>query len=504
MDFQKAFDSVPRHLIFQKLLNHNINGKFYDCLVNIYTQDKACTKIGDRITKTFSTNQGVTQGCILSPDLFNRFLSDLQEITEQGPCQPIEIKDGISRGCLIWADDLLLLSKSEEGLKNMLNNLNMYTIKNGMKINIKKTKIMIFNKGGRNIKINFYFGKDKLDTTREYKYLGFMVTPSGEITTGLKDLKDRALRAFMKLKNKMGITFRKQPLITIKIFKTLIEPILLYASDFWGILKLPQNNPVENVFLSFCKQLLGVQKQTTNLGVLLELGQIPLSILAKKNSIKNWVRIATKTKCNDSIVNSHENATSKKLTWATRMEATLSEIGMREEFLLKDKNCHLKAFQRMQDIFHQGAFSDIQKETSKLRTYSLCKTSPGYETYLSEIHVIEERTALTKLRLSNHVLMIEKGRHLKIEKDARFCPFCPSKIEDEQHFVLDCQLFSSLRIHLFEETQKLIPTFPYISKTHKFIHLMSNVIPICGPMARYVSNAFQLRNFLLAKPKVHD
>ena len=109
-----------------------------------------------------------------------------------------------------------------------------------------------------------------------------MVTPSGEVNTGLKDLKNRALRAFSKLKNKMGTCFRKHPLITLKLFKSLIEPILLYASDFWGILKMPTNNPVENVFTSFCKQLLGVQKQTSNIGVLLELGQTPLMILAQK------------------------------------------------------------------------------------------------------------------------------------------------------------------------------------------------------------------------------
>ena len=205
-----------------------------------------------------------------------------------------------------------------------------------------------------------------------------------------------------------------------------------------------------------------------------------------------------------SVTQSYEYATSKELTWSSRMEATLSEIGMREEFLSKDKNCDMKAFQRMKDIFHQEAFADIQKETSKLRTYSLCKTSPGYETYLSEVYIIEERTALTKLRLSNHVLMIEKGRHLKIEKDARFCPFCPSKIEDEQHFLLDCQLFSSLRLSLFEEAQKLMPTFHYVPKTQKFIYLMNNKVPIRGPMTKYVVKAFQLRNFLLGKPKVHD
>ena len=103
-------------------------------------------------------------------------------------------------------------------------------------------------------------------------------------------------------------------------FRTLIEPILLYASDFWGILKFPQNNPIENVFLSFCKQLLGVQKQTTNKGVLLELGQTSIS---QKNSIKNWTRIVTKTKCNNNVILSYENAIEEKLTWTTRIENIL-------------------------------------------------------------------------------------------------------------------------------------------------------------------------------------
>ena len=116
------------------------------------------------------------------------------------------------------------------------------------------------------------------------------MTPSGEINSGLKDLKDRALRALYKLKKKMGITFRKLPTTTIKLFRSLIEPILLYASDFWGILKMPSNNPIETLFMSFCKQILGVQKQTTNDGVLLELGQFPLHVLAKKKGDKKLVK----------------------------------------------------------------------------------------------------------------------------------------------------------------------------------------------------------------------
>ena len=96
-------------------------------------------------------------------------------------CDPV-MAGSIQMGCLIWAEDLLLLSKSEVGLKNMLSALKLYSTKNGLTLNIKKKKT------GRHIRRNFYFGNSKLETTRQYKYLGFMITPSGEISTGLKDL----------------------------------------------------------------------------------------------------------------------------------------------------------------------------------------------------------------------------------------------------------------------------------------------------------------------------
>ena len=47
VDFKKAFDSISRHVLFQKLLDYNIAGKFYDCLVNIYINDVACIKVGE-------------------------------------------------------------------------------------------------------------------------------------------------------------------------------------------------------------------------------------------------------------------------------------------------------------------------------------------------------------------------------------------------------------------------------------------------------------------------
>ena len=149
VDFQKAFDSLPINKLFQKLLDYNINGKFYDCSTNLYTGDKSCVKLGDRVTSTFELTHGAKQGCILSPILFNIFLSHLQQELEQKYCNPVNISSSVESGCLIWADDLLLMTKTEIGLQNMLNALKNYTGKNGMTLNIEKTKVMIFNKSGR-------------------------------------------------------------------------------------------------------------------------------------------------------------------------------------------------------------------------------------------------------------------------------------------------------------------------------------------------------------------
>ena len=67
----------------------------------------------------------------------------------------------------------------------------------------------------------------------------------------------------------------------------------MYMSDFWGGLPPIEDkkNPIEKFHYMVCKQILGVQKQTTNIGVLLELGRLPIKMFAIKSVIKNWERM---------------------------------------------------------------------------------------------------------------------------------------------------------------------------------------------------------------------
>ena len=178
---------------------------------------------------------------------------------------------------------------------------------------------------------------------------------------------------------------------------------------------------------------------------------------------------------------------------------------MLEAFLTK-KPCHRNAFQRLSDIFYQEAFAQINNENSKLRTYSLVKTKIGIETYLREPSILntQDRIILSKFRLSNHELMIEKGRHTKIDKSKRYCPSCLTSIETEIHFLLHCGILANLRKKLFEDICPYIYTnFHDSTDEEKFAYLL-NKQEITKDISRFLRKSFQLRSYLQNKYKIND
>ena len=74
---------------------------------------------------------------------------------------------------------------------------------------------------------------------------------------------------------------------------------------------------------------------------------------------------------------------------------------------------------------------------------------------------ISDRMAFTKFRLSNHSLMIEKGRHQNMNLFDRTCPFCPGEIENEFHFLIKCPVYEKLRQKLLNDVETLCIGFSY-------------------------------------------
>ena len=413
MDFSKAFDTIPRDILFQKLLQNNINGVFFNNIKKMYMGDEMCVRIGDEITEYFDINQGVRQGDILSPLLFNIFMSDFNEYIKEAEGK-LELNASKSLNALIWADDILLLSHSKEGMDQILEILSTFCIKNRLTLNTDKTKCMVFNRTGKIIRKPFYYRGNLLETVKSYKYLGFTVTPSGAITSGLSDLRDRALKAWYKVRNKLGVHFNKYTDQINVIFHNLIQPILLYCSDFWGCLKPPKSNPIELFFNMFNRQILGVHKKTTTIGVLLELGKTPIHLVAVKFAIKNWERIKQNSG-NELLCLSYKDAIEHSLLWVTSIKGVLTNNGMSTFFtqIPPDNKyfIHKRLHQVLVDNFHQNAFSEIQRPDCKLKYYSTFKTVYGTEMYLNKVNNTKHRIALSRFRLSCHKLNIELGRY---------------------------------------------------------------------------------------------
>ena len=361
---------------------------------------------------------------------------------------------------------------------------------------------MIFNKTGRLIRRNFKYKNTNIETVREYKYLGFVIVPSGSIIPGMIDLKSRGNRAIAKIRSTMGEYFKTKPSIAIKLFNTLVKPVLLYMADLWGCLKMPKNNPIEIVQSKFLKQVLGVQIQTTNVGVLLETGELPILNHAKKLCIKNWARLMRNKGNNVSLI-SLNDAMEGGLIWVENIKKELFSVGLGNIFWsVKNTTDYIENtyFQRINDIFHQLSFAKIREKGSKLRTYSLFKKDIGYENYLTKVTSVQKRVALTKFRLSNHTLMIEKGRHLKIEINKRYCPFCPNHIEDEIHFLFVCKTFEKHRKIFLKKIENIIGSDLGITSELKLIRIMTDPLLI-KITAEYVQNTMGIRTFLLEKYK---
>ena len=95
----------------------------------------------------------------------------------------------------MYADDLVILSKTKNGLQQSLNKLEEYVKKWGIELNLKKTKIMVFQRGGKREGSQFLFDNNIIDQTKEYKYLGTIMTENGTFKKNEIYLKKKGLRA---------------------------------------------------------------------------------------------------------------------------------------------------------------------------------------------------------------------------------------------------------------------------------------------------------------------
>ncbi len=129
MDFRKAFDTVPRDLLWQVLAKMGIVGRFIQCLQSMYNQDSVrVMHPTEGLSARFSCGIGVKQGCPLSPLLFGLYLDRLEKHLDAlvGDSSP-QLADTVVK-VLLYADDLALMSETPQGLHKQIDVLSEFCV----------------------------------------------------------------------------------------------------------------------------------------------------------------------------------------------------------------------------------------------------------------------------------------------------------------------------------------------------------------------------------------
>ena len=122
-------------MLMYRLLSYNIDGKMFRAIRNLYDNTQSTIKLNGYITEFFNVTCGVKQGDNLSPTLFSLFINDLAIKLKELHCGIKIANDNVS--ILLYADDIVLLSDSEDKLQIMLKHLNCWCMQGLLSINVK-------------------------------------------------------------------------------------------------------------------------------------------------------------------------------------------------------------------------------------------------------------------------------------------------------------------------------------------------------------------------------
>ena len=285
VDFTKAFDYINRNALYYKLHKQKMGLKMLKIIMSMFDKAQAKVhqlgKLGPPIDSVF----GVLQGGILSPKLFNEFMSDLPN--------HLNVENGITIDRthfthLLYADDIVLMSDSPKGLQNSIDSLHNFCVKWHLIVNTSKTKTM---KIGTKSMVTFSYNNQNIENVDTYKYLGHILSNHKHTHHKMPNyLVTQACKAIFALQGKMKPSLGYiSPTLAIKMFDSYVLPILEYNNIFW--FKNTQIPEIEKVQLRYLKNVLNVRRQTPTLAIYAETGRFPLIIRQKVTAVKYWARL---------------------------------------------------------------------------------------------------------------------------------------------------------------------------------------------------------------------
>ena len=261
IDFSKAFDMVDHKILLNKLEHYGVRSNLLQWFKSYLTDRRQFVKVNETESSTLNLSHGVPQGSILGPLLFIIYINDMPQISNLAQF-------------ILYADDANIivtgknLREIEQTISILIPLLLDWIFCNGLKLNIKKTKYLIFSNCSTH-DINITISNTKIERKTSERFLGVIMD---------ENLNWNAHRAALatKISRNAAIMFKLRGTIPQKILRTLyfsfIQSHLCFCPSVWG---LGSRNSLVKIFSAQKKAIRGIIAGYSNYYYNNDTGEIP-------------------------------------------------------------------------------------------------------------------------------------------------------------------------------------------------------------------------------------
>ena len=341
-------------------------------------------------------------------------------------------------------------------------------------------------------KLSFFIDGNPIAVTNSYCYLGVQVSNTGSFVKAADNLYKKALKSLFSIYSSLDVRSDvKNTRLFLKLFDSLVKPVLLYGCDIWGSTAINSNSITNKFVNKFYRTLLGVPRNTSTAGIHAELGRFPINVSIQQTMIRYWFRIISLPRdrlashCYRSLYDLNHISD----PWINAIKTTIKSTGQifvwdSQEILSSLDYRYLSKYenyicQTLSDVSSQVTVEKISSE-EKLSFFKNCKNTNQISNYLTTLGGRSKRSSFCKLRLGTLELELEKGRRNNIVRSERRCKICISQeVENEVHFIFTCPTLAKQREPFLKKIAALTYNFSFMSLENKvrFLYFNENLPP---------------------------
>ena len=494
IDARKAYDTVWREQAYTRVHDSGVQGRLWRQLQTMHGELTRRVRHPLGLTDPFEVKRGVAQGAVESPWLYSNFIDGLaRELKAAGLGIWIA---GRQVPLLMYADDIILLARSQTELSRMNSIVSAFAQRNRFQFNGSKSAVMVFNvtavEKARCKDEHWELFGEAVQVKDSYVYLGTVVPEDdaswkAHVDAAIAKAQRRSADLLWVCRGDKGM----RPRTAVTLWQALVRPLLEYAAELWGgAITKDQEQRAEFVQTTFLRGTLGLHRNgsgVSNHVVRAETGCERLRDRWTKLQLGYWRRVfvAPAHRLLRVVVafrhkeRRRSGGVHGSRGWLPLVERALSSSGLHRYWVAPTATALLSSGEWKEKVYVavDGASDRVRAaemlEQSSTALYTDVKewgvNPPAYSFSVGETdrlgqHVperyLDDRDDLkgTRLKMLSRMgclpLMDRVGREQRPAwpKDCRVCLACTmGELEDVGHFVLRCPAYAQHRQRLLAD-----------------------------------------------------